>query len=109
MMFKDAVSFTVAVALGVAALFGLSYLGWASYNYFAPKYRATDNAVFKESEQYNDGMIRDLENLQMEYVKADDAHKAILRDITIHRFEVYDTNRLPPNLFNFYTQLKASQ
>ena len=100
----------IATVIGIVALvLGLSFVSYELYAYFAPKYRAVDAQVFKESEQYNEGMIRDLENLQMEYVKADDAHKAILRDITIHRFEVYDTNRLPPNLFNFYTQLKAAQ
>ena len=98
----------IATVIGIVALvLGLSFVSYELYAYFAPKYRAVDAQVFKESEQYNEGMIRDLENLQMEYVKADDAHKALLRDITIHRFEVYDVNRLPQNLFSFYVQLKA--
>jgi hypothetical protein len=108
-MFKDAISFTVAVAMGIAALFGISYLGFKSYEYFAPKYRAVDNQVFKESEQYNDGMIRDLENLQMEYIKADDTQKQALKSIILHRFSVYDQNRLPANLWNFYTQLREGK
>ena len=59
-MFRDAISFTVAIACGIAALFSISFLGYESYKFFAPKYRAVDNQVFKESEQYNDCMIRDL-------------------------------------------------
>jgi len=108
-MFKDAMAFTMAIAIGIAALFGLSYLGYESYKFFAPKYRAVDNQVFKESEQYNDGMIRDLENLQLEYIKADDAGKQALRAITLHRFSVYPEDRLPPNLRNFYNDLKAGK
>ena len=108
-MFKEVFGVMMAVILGCAIIVALMFAGYEAYDYFAPKYRATDMKVFKESEQYNEGMIRDLENLQMEYVKADDAHKALLRDITIHRFEVYDTNRLPPDLFSFYVQLKAGR
>ena len=108
-MFKDAMAFTMAIAIGVAALFGLSYLGYESYKFFAPKYRAVDNQVFKESEQYNDGMIRDLENLQLEYIKASADQKDALRAITLHRFSVYPEDKMPPNLRNFYNQLKAGQ
>ena len=47
-MFKDAMAFTMAIAIGIAAIFGLSYLGYESYKFFAPKYRQVDNQVFKE-------------------------------------------------------------
>ena len=87
----------------------MTYLGWMSYDYFAPKYRQSENKVFKESEQYNDGMVRDLENLQMQYMEADQPHKDALRSIVLHRFSVYDQNRLPPNLWNFYQQVKAGK
>ena len=106
-MFKDAMAFTMAIALGIAALFGLSYLGYESYKFFAPKYRAVDNQVFKESEQYNDGMVRDLENLQIEYINADAEKKQSLRAIVLHRFSVYPEDKMPPNLRNFYNSLKA--
>ena len=106
-MFKDTIGFIVAIAIGIAALFGISYLGYMSYSFFAPKYRAVDNQVFKESEQYNDGMVRDLENIQMEYMKADAAGRQGLKAIALHRFSVYPEDRLPPNLRNFYDQLRS--
>ena len=74
-MFKEISAIVVGwIAFIVLAMFG-SF--WA-YQYFAPKYRAVDNQVFKQSEQYNDGMIRDLENLQLEYINADKEHKDAL-------------------------------
>ena len=77
-MFKEISAIVVGwIAFIVLAMFG-SF--WA-YQYFAPKYRAVDNQVFKQSEQYNDGMIRDLENLQMDYINADKDHKDALRAI----------------------------
>jgi hypothetical protein len=47
----------------IGVLIGLSFLSYAGYSYFAPRYTAVDNKVFHESAQYNDGMVRDLENI----------------------------------------------
>jgi hypothetical protein len=105
-MFKEISAIVVGwVALVIMAIFGSFF----AYQYFAPKYRAVDNQVFKQSEQYNDGMIRDLENLQMEYIGADKEHKDALRAIVLHRFSVYPEDKLPPNLRNFYNDLRAGK
>lgn len=93
------------VALMLGATFGLAYFGFEMNSFFQPKYRALDAKVFKESEQYNDGMVRDLAELQRQYMSADADGKAALRPIIRHRFEVYDTNRLPDDLRNFYNSL----
>ena len=90
-------------------MFGISLLGFESYKFFAPKYRQVDNEVFKQSEQYNDGMVRDLENLQVEYINGDADKKQALRAIILHRFSVYPEDKMPPNLRNFYEQLKAGK
>ena len=108
-MFKGILAGIGGLILLLALVFGLNLFGLANYSFFAPKYRAVENQVFKESEQYNDGMIRDLQNLQMEYMSADQAHKDALRSIIIHRFSVYDQNRLPADLWNFYQQLKSGK
>ena len=108
-MFKGILAGIGGLILLLALVFGLNLFGLANYSFFAPKYRAVENQVFKESEQYNDGMIRDLQNLQMEYMSADQAHKDALRSIIIHRFSVYDQNRLPADLWNFYQQLKTGK
>jgi len=95
-----------AIALTVGVIFGLSYLGYKSYEFFAPRYVAVDSRVFKQSVQYNEGMVRDLTELQSQYVTSDDAGKAALRPIIRHRFEVYDENRLPADLAAFYDSIK---
>jgi hypothetical protein len=108
-MFKTILAGLAVLILFLSLIFGLNLFGLANYGFFAPKYRAVDAEVFKQSEQYNDGMIRDLENLQMEYMQADQAHKDALRSIIIHRFEVYDQNRLTPSLWNFYQQVRQGK
>lgn len=91
---------------GLTFIFALSFFDYGMTNFFAPKYRAVDNKVFKQSEQYNDGMVRDLEDLQMEYLRADVAHQEALRAIILHRFSVYPEEKMPVNLQNFYEQLR---
>lgn len=101
---------TIGAFLGTMLVIALLALfGFGMNSFFAPKYRALDNQVFKESEQYNDGMIRDLESLQMEYINADKEHKDALRAITLHRFSVYPEDKMPPNLRNFYNELRSGK
>ena len=108
--FFEALFSTLAgIVVFILFIAGCSYLGWASYDYFAPKYTATNNKVFHESQQYNDGMIRDLENLQMEYETADVDHKQALRAIILHRFSIYPEEKMPANLRNFYNQLRSGK
>ena len=106
---KGILAIAGSLLLALAVVFGLTFFGYQMYGFFAPKYRAVDNQVFKESEQYNDGMIRDLENLQMEYMNADKEHKDALRATVLHRFSVYPEDRMPANLRNFYNQLRSGK
>jgi len=105
-MFKE----ISAIVIGWIAFIAVCMFGsFFAYQYFAPKYRQVDNEVFKQSEQYNDGMIRDLENLQIEYISSDAEKKQALRAIVLHRFSVYPEDKMPPNLRNFYNSLKAGK
>ena len=97
------------VVIALAPIFGLSYGGYKMYEFFAPRYTAVDNKVFHESQQYNDGMIRDLENLKLEYLNADAEHKDAIRAITLHRFSVYPREKMPADLRNFYEQLESGK
>jgi hypothetical protein len=84
---------------------GLGYLSYLAYAFYAPKYEQVRYDTFKQSQSYNDAMLRDLQDLRMEYIKANDEQKAALKAIAIHRFSVYDINRLPPDLQFFYNSL----
>ena len=106
---KDILGMLGALVLGLALVFGLGYFVYQSTSFFKPKYVALDNQVFKESQQYNDGMIRDLQNLQMEYINGDQGKKDSIRAIVLHRFSVYPDDKLSPDLRNFYNSLKAGK
>ena len=87
--------------------FGLDYAGYISYNFFAPRYEATRFNTFKESQAYNEGMVRHLYDLQRQYAGADAEGKTSLRALTIHEFEVYDISRLPSDLQVFYHSISG--
>jgi hypothetical protein len=85
---------------------GLGYISYMAYAFYAPKYEQVRYDTFKQSQTYNDGMLRDLQDLQMEYMKANDEQKAAMKAIILHRFAVYDVNRLPIDLRSFYQSIR---
>jgi hypothetical protein len=84
---------------------GLGYLSYLAYAFYAPKYEQVRYDTFKQSQSYNDGMLRDLQDLRMEYIKANDEQKAAIKAIAIHRFSVYEVEKLPIDLRAFYQEI----
>jgi len=95
---------------GLIALFALAWIvqgnAFFMYQFFAPKVAAVQSQVFHESQQYNDGMVRDLENLRMEYLHGNQAQQDALRATILHRFAGYDESSLTPELRSFYDSLR---
>lgn len=103
---KDYLKFMLAmiviiVSVSVLASVGEA-LGFFKFAFFAPKIEQVRYNTFKESQAYNDGMVRDLEDIKREYLKATPDQQAALRGIALHRFSVYPIDRLPPDLQSFY-------
>jgi hypothetical protein len=61
-----AAAFAAALSLGI-------------YWIYEPARISVENRAFHESQSYNDGMTRDLENLRLAYIQADDAGKLAIR------------------------------
>ena len=79
------------------------------YKVFAPQYEKVRRETFEQSKAYNQGMIQELQNMQFEYIKADQEHKKALASIILHRAADYDENKLPPDLRDFIQQLKRER
>jgi hypothetical protein len=99
----------LAVLLVIGALASVPFIAFEAHEYFAPRFAAVTREVFKESPSYNDGMVRDLENLMMEYKAASKEHQPALRSVILHRFSIYPEDKLPANLLSFYVQLRSEQ
>ena len=98
----------ILALLGLLALsFGLNYAGLMSFSFFAPRVEQVRYNTFKESQTYNDGMVRDLEDLKTQYMTANPDQKVALRAIVIHRFSVYPVDRMPADLQSFYYSLQG--
>jgi len=95
----------------LVVILGLSWVTQGNdfflYKVFAPQYEQVRRETFEESKAYNQGMIQELQNMQFEYVKADDGHKAALADLILHRAADYPAERMPVDLRAFIHGLKS--
>ena len=110
---KETAQFTTIFGFGIwmfmlvilPLLGGIGYISYMAYSFYAQKYEQVRYDTFKQSQSYNDGMLRDLQDLKIEYIKANDEQKSALKAIILHRFSVYDVDRLPYDLRSFYAEL----
>jgi hypothetical protein len=79
------------------------------YKVFAPQYADAQREVFENSKSYNQGMIQELQNLQVDYVKATPEQKDALASIILHRTADFDVNKLPSDLRKFIEQLRRER
>lgn len=107
------------ISEGIAAFVGavvvLLGLVWAVqgndfflYKTFAPKYEQVRRETFEQSKAYNQGMVHELQNMQFEYIKADESHKTALASVILHRTADFDMrdSRVPSDLRQFVADLK---
>ena len=86
----------VVIVLGITwAITGNSFF---LYRIFAPKYEQVRREVFEQSKAYNQGMIQELQNMQFQYIQADEAHKGALASIILHRVADFPVDKLPVDL-----------
>ena len=99
----------VLVVLSAAFIAGITgVLNFASFAFWAPKVEQVRYNTFKQSQSYNDGMLRDLQELKMQYLQATPDQKIALKAIVLHRFGAYNPDMLPPDLLAFYLPLRSA-
>jgi predicted restriction endonuclease len=101
------------IVLAIAAALGLTWLVQGNdfflYKTFAPKYEDVRRETFEHSKAFNQGMIQELQNMQFEYIKADEKHQDALASIILHRVADYDIEKLPADLKKFVEELKRER
>lgn len=103
-----------AILIGLLVIVLMLGLAWVAtgndfflYKAFAPKFEQVRRETFEQSKAYNQGMIQELQNMQFEYIKADNNQKDALASIILHRAADYDENKLPYDLRSFIQKLKS--
>lgn len=103
----------IASVVVLAALLAIPWLIQGSdfflYKVFAPKYEGVRRETFEQSKAFNQGMIQELQDMQFEYAKADDKHKAAMASIILHRAADFDEAKLPTDLRQFIGQLRRER
>lgn len=106
---KDYFKLLGFAVLGIVTIALLAFVanaaGFMSLSFFKPKVEQLRYDTFKQSQSYNDGMVRDLQNLRLQYMQANAEQQASLKAIILHRFAAYDTTALPPDLQAFYASV----
>ena len=106
------------IGVGILVILGFLALGWVIqgnnfflYKAFAPKYEQVRRETFEQSKAFNQGMIQELQNMQFEYVRANDEQKTALADIILHRVADFDLNQpqVPADLRTFVVELKQKR
>jgi hypothetical protein len=99
---KIALAIILGIPLFFAAIFGLNYYAYGTYNFFAPKYEATRRDVMLQSRAYSEGETRNLYRLK---IQSDAAPTPEARQTLVlaarHECEALDRSRLPADLASF--------
>jgi hypothetical protein len=80
--------------------------------FFAPKQEAVRREVFENSKAFNQGMVQELENMQLEYVRSkDEKAKEAMASIILHRASGYNLEdpAVSADLRSFIQKLKSDQ
>ena len=113
-MTKKELMSTIGVVIALLVLvLGVTWIFQGSdfflYKVFGLKYEDQRREIFEHSKAFNQGMIQELQNMQFEYVKADEKHKDALASIILHRVADYDVSKLPPDLKKFIDDLRRER
>lgn len=102
-----------AFGLSILALIGLLALGWvlagnslAMKKKFDPAFEQVRRETFEGSKAYRDGMIQELRAMQFEYMRADDAHKAGMKNVIRHRLAGFPEDAIPADLQAFIREVE---
>ncbi len=109
----EGLGIAVAVVMAIVAFIGLIWLAQENDFFlrkvYAPKYEDVRRETFEHSKAFNQGMIQELQNMQFQYIKAEEAHKDALASIILHRVADYDESKLPKDLHTFVQQLRRER
>lgn len=110
---KDGIS---AFIVGVLVIAGIMAITWAiqgndffMYKFFGPKYEQTRREIFEQSKAYNQGMIQELQSLQLDHAKGNVEQKAAIRSIVLHRYADFDDSKLPGDLRIFVSRMRGGE
>ena len=90
-------------------------IGWLSagnnffmFKYFAPRQEAVRREVFEQSKAYRQGMINELREYQVQYIKGDAAQKGMMTTLILRQADQIPAEQLPADLRSFIADLRTT-
>jgi hypothetical protein len=109
----DVLKFLIGLVGVIAIMMGLAWAFTGNdffiYKYFAPQYEQTRRDVFKGSEAYREGVLQELSQMHLDYIKGTPEQKAAISSIVMHRISYFDTKLLTPELRDFIAEVRNEQ
>jgi hypothetical protein len=103
-------------SIGLGLLLLALSLGWGFQGneffmcqFSAPKQEAVRRQVFEQTYSYRQGMIQELQNMQMEYVKATPSQRDAMASVILHRAAGFPEGDMPSDLRDFVTTLRRER
>lgn len=106
-MFKSVGAVILGVIVFVVAVVGLTEFSYRLDKHYSPLQEQVRANTFAQSQTFNEGMIRDLQNLRQQYLATGETadQKVAIRDTVRQRYSAYDPAKLPSDLALFYNQM----
>ena len=107
-MIKDTIWTVVSIILLVVILFGATTAGIMWYRHFGIMRENATTDIYRENKSYVEGTVRDLRDLHVQYVQANESQKETLGHLILHRANELDWDRLPTDVREFLNELKEN-
>jgi len=89
----------VLVTVGfIGVVWALTLSDFALYKFWGIKYENTRREIFEQSKAYNQGQVQQLQNMYLDYQRADEVGKQSIRSVVLQRTADLDLAVLPVNL-----------
>lgn len=105
-MIKDTFFTIISIVVVVVILFTATTAGIMWYRHFGIMRESATTDIYRENKSYVEGTVRDLRDLQVQYVQADESQKEALKGLILHRANELDWKLLPDDVQDFLEELK---
>lgn len=97
------------IAMVIALSFGIPMLRLQVLRMFGTELESVKTDIYRENKSYVEGTIRDLREMQVDYIKANESQQEALASLILHRANELDWDRLPNDVREFLFELKDKQ
>ena len=98
----------IVVVAFIGACFAIPAIQLQVMRIYGTELESVKTDIYRENKSYVEGTVRDLRELHVDYVKANDSQKESLRSLILHRANELDWERLPVDVREFLKELRGA-